>query len=115
MFVGTNNTVHCRLQLYSGSIVIERAENRNVVISNYFDFAVIFQKIGQYKFYNTLIAGRTRLCRADKNILQAGPARKCRPGNTSSKYVNAKVYTRTLVQSYHTKLIVCTYENTVNT
>ena len=56
-----------------GSRVFERAENGNAVLCNYIDFDVLFQKIVQYKFYNTLIVGR-----AEKQF--CGPCRKFRPG-----------------------------------
>ena len=68
-WVATGTTVmynvHCTLQLYLCSTVFERAENGNAVLCNYIDFAVIFHKKKnfQYKFYNTLIAGR-----AEKNF-----------------------------------------------
>ena len=41
--VATGTTVHCKLQLYQGSTVFERAENENTVLCNYIDFDVIFQ------------------------------------------------------------------------
>ena len=65
--------VHYSCTLYI--TVFERAENGNAVLCNYIDFAVIFQKHLQYKFYNTLIAGRA----GPKNFFY-GPGRKFRPG-----------------------------------
>ena len=42
-----------------GQYIIWTSGNGNAVLCNYIDFDVIFQKIVQYKFYNTLIPGRT--------------------------------------------------------
>ena len=54
-----------------GQYSIWTSGNGNAVLCNYIDFAVIFQKIVQYKFYNTLIAGRAGPKK--KTILRAGP------------------------------------------
>ena len=65
-------------------------ENVNGVLCNYIDFAVIFQNKFQYKFYNTLIAGRD-----EKNF--AG-----RAGN----FDTSTVYYTILVQCYITYITV---------
>ena len=48
---------------------VQCSGNGNAVLCNYIDFDVIFQKIVQYKFYNTLIPDRA----GPKKILRAGP------------------------------------------
>ena len=54
-----------------GQYSFRTSENGNAVLCNYIDFDVIFQKIVQYKFYSTLIAGWAGSGR--KTILPAGP------------------------------------------